>query len=230
MRPDDRLFPGPHRPRAFTDATDGGYPVETDLEPDPTPGRQDPPADDDPPPPPSPVSGRALHNPLPPVRQATTVEDDWYGPEPARARWRVITPIAVLIASAALGIWLALPASRPPQASTPAPSPATSPSTRVSDQPAAPRTSTPRASTTRAPSRTPRPASTRTPAPRRQRTMPPATERPPPTVTTTVTITTRPTRTPAAHGPEEPPRPASPAPPTRACLTWDDCHDDPPDD
>ncbi|MGW3352873.1 hypothetical protein ACWDA3_57100 [Nonomuraea rubra] len=230
MQPDDRLFPDPEPPRAFTDAADGGYPIESDLESDPQPAQQSSPADEETSPPPSPISGRALHNPIPPARTAAVSEDDWYGPQPARSRWRIITPIAVLIASAGLGIWLALPTSAPPQASTPTPLSPASPPSRLSDPPAARRAYTPRATTTRtrATSPTPRHEPTRAPSPRPKKTTLSPSPAPHPTITATVTITSRPTRTRGDSGPEEPPHPASPTALTHTCLTWDDCHDDPP--
>ncbi|GAA4991199.1 hypothetical protein HD597_000064 [Nonomuraea thailandensis] len=235
MRPDDRLFPDPdpdsEAPRAFTDAADGGYPIETDLDPDPHPAPQSLPTDEDLPPPPSPLSGRRLHNPIPAAPTAAAADDDWYGPEPARSRWRIITPIATLVASAGLGIWLALPTTPPPQANAP-----TSPSTAhptappSSGTPAARHTFTPRPTTarTRATSPTPRPEPTRTRSPRPQQTTARPSPDPHPAITTTVTLTVRPTRARTGTGPEEPPRPTPPTTRTPACLTWDDCHDDPP--
>ncbi|MFD0479904.1 hypothetical protein ACFQ0B_76020 [Nonomuraea thailandensis] len=152
MRPDDRLFPDPdpdsEAPRAFTDAADGGYPIETDLDPDPHPAPQSLPTDEDLPPPPSPLSGRRLHNPIPAAPTAAAADDDWYGPEPARSRWRIITPIATLVASAGLGIWLALPTTPPPQANAP-----TSPSTAHPTAP--PSSGTPAARHTFTPARPP---------------------------------------------------------------------------
>ncbi|HEX4818146.1 MAG TPA: hypothetical protein VFV66_35850 [Nonomuraea sp.] len=257
----DEPYDGYDGPRGFADV-DGGYPIEDDspgLPPRSGPDRQ--PADVNSPA--SPVAGRRLHNPLPPAIPATDHDDEWYGPEPDRARWKVIVPIAVLAACVGLGVWLALPPSQ--QAAPPSvqPGPASPTAERmlsrrpVQDQatrrptPTA-RTETPPAVRTPAPSRTPTPTSTRpsSTAPSamstvRPSTTPPAQPRrqPQPTATFTqrVTITVTPTVTPTGtrtgtppvgSGPEEPPRtttrPSTGTRPSPTCVTWGDCHDDPP--
>ncbi|WP_220040492.1 hypothetical protein, partial [Nonomuraea aridisoli] len=124
--PDEHLpYPGYEGPRGFADV-DGGYPVEKHVTEAAQPDRRGPQAPEDaeadaPGPPASPRTGRLLHNPLPPVEPPDS-DDAWYGPEPERANWRMIAPIAVLLACAGLGVWLAFPSSTEQNASVPAPS------------------------------------------------------------------------------------------------------------
>lgn len=232
MRHDDDPSPSPEplypeeAPRGFADI-DGGYPVETHLEDIPTAD----PADATPPPA-SPVSGRQLHNPLPAPSPAAEEVEDWYGPEPARANWRALIPIAVLISATGLGIWLAIPSSDPTAAPVPSTSaePQTPQQHDISEPPAVWHVPSRHATPARSQTASPRPATSRTNSPRPTSSTPRPTVRPSSlatvTITTRVTVTPRPSRAPAEHGPEEPPRGASPTPP--ACLTWSDCHDGPP--
>ncbi|MFB9471631.1 hypothetical protein ACFFR3_19080 [Nonomuraea salmonea] len=215
--PDNHLFPGYEGPRGFADALDGGYPIETDLETPPHKPEKDlgPPA--------TPIRGGPLHNPLPPPQPRRFSEDDWYAPEPARARWKIAVPIAVLIASVGFGIWLAIPTDNPPPRAIPATPTVTItpdlPIRSLSTTPTARRTPTPHRSTQTS---TP-PSVTR--SPKRPATRPSKRPQPTVTITTAVTITLRPRTPPSAQGLEEPPRTTTTE---QACLTWDDCHDDPP--
>lgn len=221
MRHDDDRPPPPEPldqeegPRGFADI-DGGYPVETDLD-EPHPA-------DSTPPPASPVSGRRLHNPLPTPPPPPEEDEDWYGPEPARANWRVIVPIAVLIISCGVGVWLAIPASDP--AAAPAPNTLTTPRA-LPHQDATDRV-TPRRTPFRRPTST---ASRTTPSPppvspSRTSSTPRPTRPATVTITTKVTITSKASHPPSDHGPEEPPSNLPRTVPT--CLTWSDCHDGPP--
>ncbi|MER7369453.1 hypothetical protein [Nonomuraea wenchangensis] len=245
--PEESPYPGYDGPRGFDDAC-GGYPIEEEP-PTPSPSNPDgpPPADL---PPASPRTGRRLHNPLPGI-QPVHDDDAWYGPEPDRARWKVITPIALLLVSAGVGVWLALPASQ--QAPTAHPEPATtSPTTPTSSPhperasatrwapPSQPRSSRTPASSTPTPplhSASPRQSPTHTPPPRTPphstSPTPPPQPRPIVTITRKVTITStlRPTSLPTDDGPEEPPAPTSRTTgtsPGPTCVTWGDCHDNPP--
>ncbi|MGV9387243.1 hypothetical protein ACWDRB_66515 [Nonomuraea sp. NPDC003707] len=261
MRPDDPLnlpagspYDDYDGPRGFADVG-GGYPVEEDTAEAPRDGagRQTSPAAEADPPdrPASPVAGRRLHNPLP--GSMPVDDDDWYGPEPERAPWRMIAPIAVLAACAGIGVWLAVPSATEQTAQPLAsPTPEQALSRRPVQDPATTwwPTPTPRASSrTPAGRRTPTPSTTPTPTLSRA-SSPPASQRstirpfptrppqpsPKPTVTVTkkVTIAPKPTRTRTRHagGPEEPPggsaHPTTGAQPSPTCVTWGDCHDDPP--
>ncbi|MEV0315545.1 hypothetical protein [Nonomuraea fuscirosea] len=212
---DDRPFEQEEGPRGFADI-DGGYPVETDLD-EPHPA-------DSTPPPASPLSGRRLHNPLPTPSPAPEEDEDWYGPEPARASWRVIVPIAVLIISCGVGVWLAIPSSNP----TAAPPPSTSTTPQALPQQDATHRATPR----RTPFRRPTPTPSRTTpshpttSPSRTSSMLRPTRHATVTITTKVTVTSKAPHPLSHHGPEEPP---SNGPHTlTTCLTWSDCHDGPP--
>ncbi|MFI7643920.1 hypothetical protein [Nonomuraea sp. NPDC049400] len=250
--PGDSPYDDYDGPRGFADV-DGGYPVEEDLaEPASAGEKGRPPPPERPASPVSPVSpvvGRRLHNPLPGIQPPD--DDDWYGPEPARATWRTIAPIAVLIVAAGLGVWLAIPSATeqalPPGPASPTPEQTPDPG-HVQDPPTrqpipwqTPRwTPTPRRtpSPSATPARTPSRASS--PSPSRRVTARPArpfvTSAPQPrstvTVTKKVTLPPKPERTRHAGGPEEPPgrgsRPTGRARSWPTCHTWGDCHDDPP--
>ncbi|MCA2190615.1 hypothetical protein [Nonomuraea cavernae] len=220
--PVDRPYDGYEGPSAFADVGDG-YPVE--LGPDQQDSAPGSPADDgDADTPPTPVNTRRLH-PLP--SPAPARDDDWDEFEPARTDWRKIIPLVVTLAAAiGIGVWLAIIPTGQQVTEPEEPSPyaqRTSPTRQPPPITAEPRprptltSALPRRTASTKPHASPSP-SAKTPERR-------ASAEPTVTATKTVRTTTTPTRTrartPRHGGPEEPP--LSPN-----CLTWADCHDEPP--
>ncbi|MGI5274154.1 hypothetical protein ACQEUU_33815 [Nonomuraea sp. CA-218870] len=229
--PDD----GYEGPAAFADIGDG-YPIELGPDKPDSPahgGKPDAPL--------TPINARRLLHPLPP---APASDHDWDEFGPARTDWRKLMPLAVTLAAAiGLGTWLALvpirqlltepgeaasyaqhtpPSRRSPTIAEPRPSP-----TRTSASPRATISASLRPS--RASSATTSASSSAEKPSRRPTSRPSKRATGTPTVTGIKTSRAAPTRTvrtpaPRHGGPEEPPgTPFAPA-----CLTWAECHDEPP--
>lgn len=213
--PPDDPYDGYEGPAAFADVGDG-YPVELRQD-----KRNSPSERGDPDAPLTPINARRLHHLPPPA----PVPDDEVEFGPARTDWRKLMPLAFTLAAAiGLGIWLAIAPTgqqapepdEPPSYAQHTPPPRQLPETSAEPSPSPTRTSpSPRQPTSTKPRLSPT-ASTKQPIRRISKQ---------PTVTVTKTVRTTPTptrtRTPKHRGLEEPP--TSPT-----CLTWAECHDDPP--
>lgn len=219
--PPDGPYDGYEGPAAFADLGDG-YPVE--LGPDKFDADPPSPADDeDGDAPLTPVNARRLLHPLPP---APASDDDWDEFEPARTDWRkLIPPTFTLAAAISLGTWLAI-VPKGQQVTEPSEPPSYAQHTPQTFQPGPTDPSTTRTPASQRRSTATKPSASPTPSTKKPSRR--ASSRPTTTVTktvsTTATATATRTRTPRHEGPEEPPGTLF----SPACLTWAECHDEPP--